>query len=59
MDADYFQVGAIGRVADELLENDDIENIIIVGIPLRSIRLKTKSTIHMETNIPHMFDFST
>ena len=30
---DYFQMGRIGRVADELLENDDIENIIIVGIP--------------------------
>lgn len=30
---DYFQMGRIGRVADELLENDEIENIIIVGIP--------------------------
>lgn len=30
---DYFQMGRIGRMADELLENDEIENIIIVGIP--------------------------
>lgn len=30
---DYFQMGRIGRVADELLANDEIENIIIVGIP--------------------------
>lgn len=32
---DYFQMGRIGRVADELLENDEIENIIIVGIPYK------------------------
>ncbi|MFB5282464.1 MULTISPECIES: alpha/beta hydrolase [Peribacillus] len=30
---DYFQMGKIGRVADELLSNDEIEQIIIVGIP--------------------------
>ncbi|MGE7761019.1 alpha/beta hydrolase [Peribacillus sp. NPDC097895] len=32
---DYFQMGRIGRVADELLGNDEIENIIIVGIPYK------------------------
>ena len=30
---DYFQMGRIGRVADELIADDEIENIIIVGIP--------------------------
>jgi enterochelin esterase-like enzyme len=30
---DYFQMGRIGRVADELIADEKIENIIIVGIP--------------------------
>jgi len=34
---DYFQLGRISRVADELLENKEIENIIIVGIPYKSV----------------------
>ena len=33
---DYFQMGRIGRVADRLLEEDKIENIIIVGVPYRN-----------------------
>jgi enterochelin esterase-like enzyme len=39
---DYFQLGRISRVADELLENKEIENIIIVGIPYKSVEDRTK-----------------
>jgi enterochelin esterase-like enzyme len=34
---DYFQLGRIGRLADELLHNREIENMIIVGIPYLNI----------------------
>jgi enterochelin esterase-like enzyme len=34
---DYFQMGRIGRVADELLHHREIENIIIIGIPYQNI----------------------
>lgn len=34
---DYFQLGRIPRVADELLENKEIENMIIVGVPYKSV----------------------
>lgn len=34
---DYFQLGRVGRVADELLANKEIENVIIVGIPYHSV----------------------
>ena len=34
---DYFQLGRMSRVADELLENKEIENIIIVGVPYKSV----------------------
>lgn len=34
---DYFQLGRIGRVADELLGNKEIENVIIAGIPYTSV----------------------
>ncbi|OLN23861.1 hypothetical protein BTO30_02660 [Domibacillus antri] len=30
---DYFQMGRLPRVADELLEQEEIENMIIVGVP--------------------------
>ena len=42
---DYFQMGRIGRVADELLANDEIENIIIVGIPYQD-RLDRRRKYH-------------
>lgn len=32
---DYFQMGRITRLADELIADDEIENIIIVGIPYK------------------------
>jgi enterochelin esterase-like enzyme len=35
---DYFQFGRIGRSADELLENKQIENLIIVGVPYQSVK---------------------
>ncbi|CAM3768335.1 alpha/beta hydrolase [Mesobacillus thioparans] len=34
---DYFQLGRIGRIADEFLSKKEIENIIIVGIPYDSV----------------------
>lgn len=34
---DYFQLGRIPRVVDELLGNKEIENIIVVGIPYKSV----------------------
>ncbi|PLR97579.1 alpha/beta hydrolase [Bacillus sp. T33-2] len=34
---DYFQLGRIGRTADELLYKQEIENLIIVGIPYNSV----------------------
>ncbi|MFB6465386.1 alpha/beta hydrolase [Cytobacillus sp. Hz8] len=34
---DYFQLGRIGRIADELLAKNKIENLIIVGIPYKSV----------------------
>ncbi|HWI47587.1 MAG TPA: alpha/beta hydrolase-fold protein [Rummeliibacillus sp.] len=34
---DYFQLGRISRVADEYLANEEIENLIIVGVPYKSI----------------------
>src|SRR3954454_10061966 len=34
---DYFQLGRIGRVADELLFNQEIDTLIIVGSPYKSV----------------------
>ncbi|MEG9296385.1 esterase family protein [Mangrovibacillus sp. Mu-81] len=34
---DYFQLGRIPRLADELLGNKEIENMIIVGVPYKSV----------------------
>ncbi|WP_210364534.1 alpha/beta hydrolase-fold protein [Bacillus sp. REN3] len=39
---DYFQLGRIGRVADELLGKKEIENLIIVGIPYDSVEDRWK-----------------
>jgi enterochelin esterase-like enzyme len=39
---DYFQLGRIGRLADEYLHEQDIENIIIVGIPYKSVEDRRK-----------------
>ncbi|WP_409291852.1 alpha/beta hydrolase [Peribacillus sp. SCS-37] len=34
---DYFQLGRIGRAADELLYNKEMQNTIIVGIPYKNV----------------------
>lgn len=34
---DYFQLGGLSRLADKLHENGDIDNLIIIGIPYKSI----------------------
>lgn len=39
---DYFQYGRITRVVDELLENKEIENIIFVGVPYKSVEDRLK-----------------
>lgn len=39
---DYFQLGRIGRIADELLEKKEIENMIIVGIPYKNVNDRRK-----------------
>ncbi|MDN4606884.1 alpha/beta hydrolase [Sporosarcina highlanderae] len=35
---DYFQYGRIGRVADELVNDGEIDNMIVVGIPYKSVK---------------------
>ncbi|MDN7244380.1 alpha/beta hydrolase-fold protein [Planococcus shenhongbingii] len=35
---DYFQLGRAPRIADELLDNNEIENIIFVGVPYKSVK---------------------
>ena len=35
---DYFQYGRIGRVVDELVNEGDINNMIVVGIPYKSVK---------------------
>ncbi len=35
--SDYFKLGRLGRTADELIESDEIEELIIVGIPYKSV----------------------
>ncbi len=42
---DYFQLGGITRIADELLNDYEIENIIIVGIPYKSVEDRRKKYI--------------
>lgn len=39
---DYFQLGRVPRVVDELLGNKEIENIIFVGIPYKSVDDRNK-----------------
>ncbi|MDZ5470387.1 alpha/beta hydrolase-fold protein [Bacillus sp. 31A1R] len=34
---DYFQLGRIGRLADELIQNKEMENTIIIGVPYKNI----------------------
>ncbi len=34
---DYFQFGKIGRTIDELMEKKQIENLMVVGVPYRSV----------------------
>ncbi|MCZ8532994.1 alpha/beta hydrolase [Psychrobacillus psychrodurans] len=35
---DYFQLGRISRIADELYEEEAIENLIIVGVPYKNVK---------------------
>jgi enterochelin esterase-like enzyme len=51
---DYFQLGRIARVADELLENQEIENIIIVGIPYKNVHDR-RSKYHPDGEQNHAY----
>ena len=42
---DYFQLGAIPRIADELIDDYIIENVIIVGVPYRNALDRKKKYI--------------
>lgn len=44
---DYFQLGRLSRVADELLDKEQIENVIIVGVPYRDVKDR-RSKYHPE-----------
>lgn len=35
---DYFQFGRLGRVVDELIDAEEIENVIVVGVPYKSVK---------------------
>lgn len=39
---DYFQLGRIGTIASELMGSNEIENVIIVGIPYKSVEDRRK-----------------
>ncbi|WP_223592783.1 alpha/beta hydrolase [Neobacillus bataviensis] len=39
---DYFQLGRIGRLADEYLYEKEIENLIIVGVPYKNVEDRRK-----------------
>ena len=39
---DYFQLGRIPRLADELLGNGEIENTIIVGVPYKNVQDRSR-----------------
>ena len=35
---DYFQLGRLSRIADELYDSEEIENLIIVGVPYKNVK---------------------
>lgn len=35
---DYFQLGRLPRFADELIHNNEIENVIIIGVPYKNVK---------------------
>ncbi|KYG90848.1 hypothetical protein A0U40_17790 [[Bacillus] sp. KCTC 13219] len=42
---DYFQLGSIPRLADELIDNYEMENTIIVGVPYKNVADRQKKYI--------------
>lgn len=42
---DYFQLGGITRLADALIDNYEIENVIIVGVPYKDIQDRQRKYI--------------
>lgn len=39
---DYFQFGRIGRVADELIAQNEIDDLIIIGVPYQNVQDRRK-----------------
>jgi enterochelin esterase-like enzyme len=46
---DYFTLGRIGTIADQLLENKEIQNTIIIGIPYKDVQDR-REKYHPEGN---------
>ena len=42
---DYFQLGGIARLADQLIDNYDIEQTIFVGVPYRNAKDRPRKYI--------------
>lgn len=42
---DYFQLGGITRLADNLIDNYEIENVIIVGVPYKNVEDRRRKYI--------------
>ena len=42
---DYFQLGGISRLADKLIDDFEIENLIIVGVPYKNVEDRRKKYI--------------
>ncbi len=42
---DYFQLGGITKLADELIDDYEIENLIIVGVPYKNVHDRRKKYI--------------
>ncbi|MGG3469861.1 esterase family protein [Neobacillus pocheonensis] len=52
---DYFQLGRIGRLADEYLYEREIENLIIVGVPYKNVEDRRRKYLPSgEQNQPYI-----
>lgn len=54
---DYFQLGGISRLADKLIDDFEIENLIIVGVPYKNIEDRRKNIFQLENNMKHIYAF--
>lgn len=54
---DYFQLGSIPRLADELIDNYEMENTIIVGVPYKNVADRQKNISPLVNNMRHFYAF--